>query len=85
MKKYYNVVYTLTKLQQGFSTQVHTLYVTDNLFIPAKFCREEAQIVKKEMSDLPIYVNPDNTFRIVPTFWTEITEEEAKQIEAYRD
>lgn len=89
MKKYYNVVYTLENLREKISTTVNTIYSTeDGFFNSAKFSAEESLIVLKELQDfkaIPIYVGHRNTLRIVPTFWTEITEEEAKQIEAYRD
>ena len=86
MKKYYHVVYTLTNIRENISTQIVTLYATEGIFIPAKFSKEEEQVVGKEMQTLgviPMYVNTSNMVRITPTFWTEITEEEAKSVIAY--
>jgi hypothetical protein len=81
MKKYYNVVYTRTDLDTKQSSVQSTVYETE-FFIPTKFAREEVIKLDMRFREVPPYAPG---FKVEPTFWTEITEEEAKQIEAYRD
>jgi hypothetical protein len=78
--KFYNVVYIRTDLNIGRSSTQYTVYETE-VFIPNEFAREE--VVKLDMRFKEVPYAPG--FQVVPTFWTEITEEEAKTIAAYRD